>query len=182
MLFRSVTTPSGHPVAMVHCNNCLSDIDAWIKLLGEAGEALGASFDTRTLYTRLLTRALEADPDCGGLLAFNYVSGEPVTGFEDGRPLFLRLPDAQFTLANFIRTHLYSACAALKIGMDILENEHAALDSITGHGGFFKEPVVGQRMMAAALNTPVTVLETASEGGPWGMAILAAYKIGRAHV
>lgn len=171
-----VTTPSGHPVAMVHCNNCLSDIDAWIKLLGEAAEALGASFDTPALYTKLLNRALSGDADCGGLLSYNYISGEHVTGFNEGRPLFMRMPDARFNLDNFMRTHLFSACASLKIGMDILiEKENAALDSLTGHGGFFKEPLVGQRVMAAALGAPVTVMETAGEGGPWGMAVLAAY-------
>lgn len=171
-----VTTPSGDPVAMVHGNNCLSDLDAWVKLLGEAAGLLGAEFDTRTLYSKLLNRALESDTDCGGLLSYNYVSGEPVTGLESGRPLFMRLPDASFTLANFMRTHLYSALATLKIGMKILlDDEGAALDSITGHGGFFKDANVGLRIMAAAMEAPVKVMATAGEGGPWGMAILAAY-------
>ncbi len=171
-----VTTPSGDAVAMVHCNNCLGDLDAWVKLLGEAGQLLGARFDTKTLYSKLLTSALEADADCGGLLSYNYISGEHVTGFHEGRPLFMRMPEAQFSLSNFMRTHLYSACASLKIGMKILlEKEGAALDSITGHGGFFKDAYVGQRIMAAAMGAPVTVMATAGEGGPWGIAILAAY-------
>lgn len=171
-----VTTPSGDPVAMVHCNNCTSDIDAWVKLLGEAASFLGAEFDINVLYEKLFNSALNGDADCGGLLSYNYFSGEPVTGFSEGRPLFMRLPDADFSLANFMKVHLYSACASLKIGMDtLLEKEQAILDSITGHGGFFKIPVVGQRVMAAALGAPVSVMATAGEGGPWGMAILAAY-------
>lgn len=175
-----VTTPSGDPVAMVHCNNCLGDLDAWVKLLGEAGRLLGASFDTRTLYSSLLNNALTGDADCGGLLSYNYISGEHVTGLEEGRPLFVRAQDASFTLANFMRTHLYSALASLKLGMKILlEDEGAALDSITGHGGFFKDANVGLRIMAAAMGAPVTVMATAGEGGPWGMAILAAYMINK---
>jgi len=170
-----VTTPSGDPVAMAHCNNFLSDIDAWVKLFGEVGQALGVQFKTSALYSALYNAALEGDADCGGLMANNYISGEHVTGFTEGRPLFMRLPEAKFILANFMRTQLYSACASLKIGMDILSGEHVELDSIMGHGGFFKEPVVGQRVMAAALGAPVTVMSTAGEGGPWGMAILAAY-------
>lgn len=170
-----VTTPSGEPVAMIHCNNFLGDIDAWVKLLGDAAKALGAEFDTDKIYGTLYKSALEGDADCGGLLSFNYISGEHITGFTEGRPLFMRLPDAKLSLPNFMRTHLYSACASLKIGMDILFRENVKLDSMTGHGGFFKVPVVGQKIMAAALGAPVTVMETASEGGPWGMAILAAY-------
>jgi sugar (pentulose or hexulose) kinase len=171
-----VTTPSGDAVAMVHCNNCTSDLDAWVRLLGEAAGLMGASFDTGMLYGKLLSQALEGDADCGGLLSYNYISGEHVTDFSEGRPLFLRTPDAAFSLANFMRTHLYSACASLKIGMKILlEKENAALDSITGHGGFFKVPGVGQRIMAAVMGAPVTVMTTAGEGGPWGMAVLAAY-------
>ena len=170
-----VTTPSGDPVAMVHCNNFLSDIDAWVKLLGDAAASLGAQFDTDKLYSTLYTLALEGDADCGGLMANNYISGEHVTGFTEGRPLFMRLPSASLSLPNFMRTHLCSACASLNIGMDILFGEHVALDSIMGHGGFFKVPGVGQRIMAAALGAPVNVMATASEGGPWGMAILASY-------
>jgi sugar (pentulose or hexulose) kinase len=170
-----VTTPSGDPVAMVHCNNFLSDIDAWVKLLGDAAKALGAEFDINTLFSTLYNMALEGDADCGGLMANNYVSGEPITGFADGRPLFMRTPGASFNLQNFMRAHLCSACASLKIGMDILFEEQVEIDSIIGHGGFFKVPSVGQRIMAAALGAPVSVMATASEGGPWGMAILAAY-------
>lgn len=170
-----VTTPCGDPAAMVHCNNCSNDIDAWTALFKEAAEALGAKFDTNTLYHTLLSLALSGDTDCGGLLAYNYLSGESVTGFNEGRPLFVRLPDARFTLANFIRAQLFAACGTLRAGMDILGKENIALSSVTGHGGFFKVEGVGQRVMAAALNTPVTVMETAGEGGPWGMAILAAY-------
>ncbi len=175
-----VTTPSGDPVAMVHCNNCLGDLDAWVKLLGEAGKLLGAEFDTKTLYNKLLNNALNGDADCGGLLSYNYISGEHVTELEEGRPLFVRMPDASFSLANFMRTHLYSALASLKIGMKILlEDEGAAIDSITGHGGFFKDANVGLRIMAAAMGAPVTVMSTAGEGGPWGMAILAAYMMNK---
>ena len=170
-----VTTPAGDPVAMVHCNNFLSDIDAWVKLLGEAAKALGAQFDTNKLYNTLYTLALEGDADCGGLMTSNYISGEHVTGFTEGRPLVMRLPGANFNLSNFMRAQLCSACASLKIGMDILFGEQVELDSIMGHGGFFKVPGVGQRVMAAALSAPVNVMATASEGGPWGMAILAAY-------
>jgi sugar (pentulose or hexulose) kinase len=170
-----VTTPSGDPVAMVHCNNFLSDIDAWVKLIGDAAKALGAKFDTNELYSTLFRSALEGDADCGGLLSYNYISGEHVTGFASGRPLFMRGADTKLSLPNFMRTHLCSACASLKIGMDILFGEHVRLDSITGHGGFFKVPRVGQSVMAAALGAPVSVMATASEGGPWGMAILAAY-------
>jgi sugar (pentulose or hexulose) kinase len=171
-----VTTPAGDAVAMVHCNNCTGDLDAWVKLLGEAAGLLGASFDTSALYGKLLGEALSGDADCGGLLSYNYISGEHVTGFAEGRPLFMRQPNAVLSLANFMRTQLYSACASLKIGMRILlEKENASLDSITGHGGFFKVPGVGQRIMAAVMGAPVTVMATAGEGGPWGMAVLAAY-------
>ncbi len=170
-----VTTPVGDPVAMVHCNNCTSEIDAWVDLMGEAASALGAKFDADKLYTTLFNAALRGEADCDGMLAYNYFAGEPVTGFDEGRPLFVRKPGSRLTLANFMRSQLYGAIATLKLGMDILSNEQVAIDSITGHGGYFKTSGVGQRMMAAALNTPVTVMETAGEGGPWGMAILAAY-------
>ena len=175
-----VTTPSGDPVAMVHCNNCTSDIDAWIRLFGEAAAALGAQFDERTLYRTLYQSALNGAPDGGGLMAYNYLSGEPVTGLDEGRPLLIRKPDAAFTLANVMRAHLTSACASLRIGMDILAAEQVKLDAMTGHGGFFKAGEIGQKIMSAALNTPVTVMKTAGEGGPWGMAVLAAYMRNRA--
>ena len=170
-----VTTPDGAAVAMVHCNNCTSDIDAWIRLFGEAATALGAEYDERTLYQTMYKKALEGTPDCGGIMAFNYLSGEPVTNLDEGRPLLFRKPDATFSLANVMRAHLTSACASLRIGMDILDAEHVELDAMTGHGGFFKAEGIGQKIMSAALGTPVTVMETAGEGGPWGMAVLAAY-------
>ncbi len=172
-----VTTPSGDPVAMVHCNNFLSDIDAWAKLLGEAAKSLGAEFNNDKLYATLYNIAMKGDLDCGGLLAYNYLSGESITGFDEGRPMFIRMPDAKFSLANFMRVHLSSACVPLKIGMDILFDEDVKLDSIIGHGGFFKVHGVGQRIMAAALGVPIKIISTAGEGGPWGMAILAAYMI-----
>ncbi|HAX39326.1 MAG TPA: ATPase [Clostridiales bacterium] len=170
-----VTTPAGDPVAMVHCNNCTSDIDAWIRLFDEAATALGAAYDERTLYQTLYKKALEGAPDCGGIMAFNYLSGEHVTNLEEGRPLLFRKPDAAFSLANVMRAHLTSACASLRIGMDILSAEHVKLDAMTGHGGFFKAEGIGQKIMSAALGTPVTVMATAGEGGPWGIAVLAAY-------
>ena len=171
-----VTTPSGDPVAMVHCNNCTSDLNAWVGLFGEFAKASGTEMDADKLFGTLYTKALEGDADCGGLLAYNYLSGEHVTGFDEGRPLFVRTPESRFNLANFMRTHLYTSLCALKTGMDILfGKEKVELDSIYGHGGFFRTGNVGQRIMSAALNTPVTVMKTAGEGGPWGMALLAAY-------
>lgn len=171
-----VTTPSGAPVAMVHCNNCTSDINAWVELFGEFAEAAGFSMDKNTLYTLLFQKALEGDSDCGGLLSYNYLSGEGVTDLNAGRPLFTRLPDSTVTLANFMRTHLYSALATLKIGLDILtKEEHVKIDRLYGHGGYFKTPVVGQKILSAAVNAPVSVMESAGEGGPYGMALLAGY-------
>ena len=171
-----VTTPSGDPVAMVHCNNCTSDLNAWVGLFGEFAKAYGMDMDADKLFRTLYTKALEGDADCGGLLAYNYISGEHVTGFDEGRPLFVRRPDNKFNLANFMRAHLYTSLCALKTGMDILlVQEGVALDKIHGHGGFFRTGNVGQRIMSAALETPVEVLKTAGEGGPWGMALLAAY-------
>lgn len=171
-----VTTPDGKPVAMVHCNNCTSDLDAWVRLFRELHETLGGRVEKSALYDALYNAALAGDADCGGLMACNYVSGEPITGFEQGRPLFARTPDSRFTLANFMRTLLFSAMGTLKIGMDILTGqEKVRLDQISGHGGLFKTKGVGQRLMAAALNVPVTVMESAGEGGAWGIALLAAY-------
>jgi sugar (pentulose or hexulose) kinase len=171
-----VTTPSGKPVAMVHCNNCTSDLDAWVGLFGEATEALGAKPDKSTLYNALYQKALQGDADCGGLISCNYYSGEHITGFDQGRPLFARMPDGKLTLANFMRAHLYSAISTLKLGMDILtEKEHVCLDELLGHGGLFKVPGVAQQLMATALNVPVTVMNTAGEGGAWGIALLAMY-------
>jgi sugar (pentulose or hexulose) kinase len=173
-----VTTPDGMPVAMVHCNNCTSDLNAWVKLFDEFAETFGMKIDRNELYGKLYRKALEADTDCGGLISYNFFSGEPVVGLNEGRPLFVRTPDADFTLANFMRAHLYSALATLKVGNDILlKKENVTVDSLMGHGGLFKTPVVGQQILAVALNAPVTVMDTASEGGPWGMAVLAAYMI-----
>lgn len=171
-----VTTPDGMPVAMVHCNNCTSDLNAWVNLFGECAESFGVKIDKNELYGVLYRKALEGAADCGGVTAYNYFSGEPITGLDAGRPMVVRTPDADFSLANFMRSHLYSAVATLKIGMDILlKEEHVAVDSLMGHGGFFKTPVVGQRVMAAGMNAPITVMDTASEGGAWGIAILAAF-------
>ena len=175
-----VTTPSGKPVAMVHCNTCTSDLDAWVRLLGEMAEAAGAPLKKPQLYDLFYEKALAGDPDCGGLVNYNYYSGEPVTGVDGGRPLFMRRPDAKLTLANFARAQLYSAMATLKLGMDILfDKENVKVDTLLGHGGLFKTPVVGQRLLAGALNVPVAVMETAGEGGPWGMAVLAAYRVNK---
>ena len=165
-----VTTPSGDTVAMVHCNNCTSDLNAWVGLFREFAENFGINVDMNELFGKLYNKALEGDKDCGGLLAYNYFSGEPVTGANEGRPLFVRKPDAHFNLANFMRTHLYAALATLKIGLDILlKEEKVKVDRIYGHGGLFKTKGVGQGILAAAMDAPVAVMETAGEGGPWGM-------------
>lgn len=171
-----VTTPTGEPVAMVHCNNCTSDLNAWVNLFKECLEAFGIEVDMNDLYGTLYRKALEGDADCGGLLAYNYFSGEHITGFEEGRPLFARRPDSRFDLANFMRVHLFTSLGALKTGMDILmKEEHVQLDKMLGHGGLFKTKGVGQQIMAASIDTPVFVMETAGEGGAWGMALLASY-------
>ncbi len=176
-----VTTPAGAPVAMVHCNNCTSDINAWVNLLSEFAQFIGAPQDKGALFTMLFRKALEGDADCGGLVSYNYFSGEGVTDLDEGRPVFARTPDASFTLANFMRTHILSALATLKIGLDILtKEENVQVDKLYGHGGFFKTPGVGQRMLSAAIGAPVSCMETAGEGGPYGMALLAAYMIRKA--
>ncbi len=173
-----VTTPAGRPVAMVHCNNCTSDINAWAGLFAEFAEAIGIPMKKRQLYPLLFEKALQGDPDCGGLLSYNYLSGEGVTDFNEGRPVFARRPDAQLNLANFMRTHLLSALATLKIGLDILTGEeNVPIERIYGHGGYFKTPVIGQRMLSAAIGAPVSVMKTAGEGGPYGMALLCAYML-----
>ena len=173
-----VTTPAGAPVAMVHCNNCTSDINAWVNLFAEYSELMGLPVNKGELFTKLFRKALEGDADCGGLMSFNYFSGEGVTDLDEGRPLFTRMPNASFTLANFMRTHLLSALATLKIGLDILtKTEQVPIDKLYGHGGFFKTPGVGQRMLSAAVGAPVSVMETAGEGGPYGMALLCAYML-----
>ncbi|MCR4608452.1 MAG: FGGY-family carbohydrate kinase [Eubacterium sp.] len=171
-----VTTPVGDDVAMVHCNNCTSDINAWARIFREYSEAMGIEVDTNKLYTTMFKAALGGAADCGGLMGFNYFSGEPVTGFEEGRPLFTRKVNADFSFANFMRLHLYSAVSTLKVGLDILlRDEGVKVDKLFGHGGFFKTPEVGQRIMSAAAGGPITVMETAGEGGAWGMAVLALY-------
>ena len=175
-----VTTPTGKAVAMVHCNNCTNDSNAWVGLLQEAACLLGAEPSTGEVYTKLYEKALQGDPDCGGVLVCNYMAGEGVTHLDEGRPLVARRPDSKFTLANFFRATLYATMSTLKIGMDILAEEKVAIDSLTGHGGLFKTPVVGQKFMAAACNASVTCMETAGEGGPYGMALLAAYKANKA--
>lgn len=173
-----VTTPAGAPVAMVHCNNCTSDINSWVNIFSEFADAIGANVDRGKMFTLLFNKALEGDADCGGLLSYNYFSGEGVTDIDEGRPLFVREQNARFTLANFMRTHMLSALATLKIGLDILtKEENVKVEKLYGHGGYFKTPEVGQRMLSAAVNAPVSVMETAGEGGPYGMALLCAYML-----
>lgn len=173
-----VTTPDGSLVAMVHCNNCTSDLNAWVGLFKEYQQLLGVEVDMNDLFGKLYNAALEGDPDCGGLLAYNYFSGEPVVGLADGRPLFVRSATDRFNLANFMRANLYASVAVLKIGNDILFNEEkVGVDRLTGHGGLFKTPGVGQRILAAALNSPISVMETAGEGGAWGIALLASFMV-----
>ncbi len=170
-----VTTPTGKPVAMVHCNNCTNDMNAWASVLKETAQLFGADPSTGELYTKLYEKSLEGEPDCGGITVYNYMAGEGVTHLDAGRPMVIRRPDSKFTLANFLRAQLYSTMATLAVGMDILAKENVAIDCLMGHGGLFKTPVVGQKYLAAACNTPVTCMETAGEGGPYGMALLAAY-------
>ena len=173
-----VTTPDGSLVAMVHCNNCTSDINAWVKIFKEFQELLGVPVDMNQLYVNLFNEALKGDADCGGIISYNYISGEPVTGLQDGRPIVVRSASNKFNLANFMRAHLYGAIGVLKLGNDILlKEEKVQVDRITGHGGYFTTPIVGQRMLAAALNSPISVMETAGEGGAWGIALLAGYVV-----
>jgi len=175
-----VTTPAGDPVAMSHANNCTSDINAWVSLFGEAAALLGVSAEPGRLFSALFREALKGDADCGGLMTYGYLSGEGITGLEEGCPLFFRTPDSRFTLANFMRAQLLSALCALRIGMNILtDREGIRVKVLMGHGGFFKTPGVGQQLMADAMETPVSCLETAGEGGPWGIALLAAYLLRR---
>ena len=171
-----VTTPDGKPVAMVHCNNCTSDLNAWVNIFKEFAEAFGMKVDMNDLFGTLYNKALEGDADCGGLMSYNFFAGEPVVGFDEGRPLFVRMPDSKFNLANFMRANLYASLEVLKVGMDILlKEEKVVVDEILGHGGLFKTKGVGQSILAAALDTPVSVMETAGEGGAWGIALLASY-------
>ncbi len=175
-----VTTPTGNLVGMVHCNNCTSDLNAWVALFKEFAECLGSEVKRSEVFDILYYKALEADVDCGGLLAYNYFSGEHITGFEEGRPLFVRTPDSKFSLANFMRTHLFTSLGALKVGLDILlKEEGVKVDRIYGHGGLFKTKGVGQGFMAAAMNSPVSLMETAGEGGAWGIALLASYMLNK---
>ncbi|MCH5349490.1 MAG: FGGY-family carbohydrate kinase [Oscillospiraceae bacterium] len=173
-----VTTPDGAPVAMVHCNNCCSELDAWVNMFGEFSALTGHSLDKSQLYETLYKNALKGDADCGGVIAYNYLSGEPVTGVESGRPMYFRAPDSKMSLANFFRAELYSSLSALRYGMDILfEKERVSAEQFTGHGGLFKVEGVAQQFLADALDTPVSVMKTAGEGGSWGMALLAAYML-----
>jgi len=171
-----VATPSGKPVAMAHTNTCSSEIDAWVNLVADTAKIMGWNVDMNQLYTTLFRKALEGAPDCSGIISFNYFAGEPLTGTETGRPLLVRLPESNMNIANFMRSQLYGAIATLKIGMDMLKREEQVeSDKLLGHGGYFKTAGVGQQILADALNVPITTMETAGEGGPWGMALLAAY-------
>ena len=173
-----VTTPDGSLVAMVHCNNCTSDLNAWVNLFKEYQQLLGIPVDMNEVFGKLYNNALTGDADCGGLIAYNYISGEPVTGLAEGRPMFVRSANDKFNLANFMRANLYASVGVLKIGNDILFNEeHVKVDRITGHGGLFKTKGVGQRVLAAAINSPISVMETAGEGGAWGIALLASFLV-----
>jgi sugar (pentulose or hexulose) kinase len=176
-----VTTPAGDLVAMVHCNNGASELNSWVGLFADFAEALGMEVDTATIFETLFTAALDGAPDGGGLMAFNYLSGEPITELDEGRPLFLRAPDSTLNLANFMRVQLFAALATLRIGMDVLQrDEGVPLDRMFAHGGLFKTKGVAQGFLAAAIDTPVSVGATAAEGGAWGIATLAAFAAGRA--
>ena len=173
-----VTTPDGAAVAMVHCNNCTSDINAWVNLFGEFGKMMGYDIKMGDLFTKLYSAALDGDPDCGGLLSYNFISGEPVVNVEEGKPMVTRTAESRFTLPNFMRMHMYSALGALKVGLDLLlKEEGVKVDKMLGHGGYFKTPVVGQKIAAAAVGAPVSVMETAGEGGAWGIGLLAEYML-----
>ena len=175
-----VTTPTGNLVAMVHCNNCTSDLNAWVGIFKEFAESMGMKVDMNQLFGTLYRKAMEGDADCGGLLSYNYFSGEHITGFEEGRPMFVRTPESKFNLANFMRVHLFTSLGALKTGMDILlKEEGVKLDKILGHGGLFKTKGVGQNLLSGAIHTPVSVMETAGEGGAWGIAVLASYLVNK---
>lgn len=176
-----VTTPTGRPVAMVHCNNCCTDLDYWVSMFTEFANASGSDLTKPQIYDVLYNKALESDADCGGLVNYNYFSGEPVAHLQDGRPLFARAQNSRFNLANFMRSQIYSTMATLRMGMEILEKENVKIDCLMGHGGLFKTPVVGQKLMAGAMNTLVAVMETAGEGGAWGIAVLARYCVDKMH-
>lgn len=172
-----VTTPVGSQVGMVHCNSCTSDINAWVALFREFGDIMGFHTDPGEVFTRLFKKAMEGEKDCGGIVSFNYFAGEPVTGLSEGRPMLIRTPDARMNMANFMRAQIYASLETLKAGMDIMNREHVAIDEVYGHGGLFKTEGVGQNLLAAAIHAPVTVMETAGEGGAWGIALLAEYAL-----
>ena len=174
-----VTTPVGKQVGMVHCNSCTSDINAWVYLFREFAEMMGLKTDAGDVYTRLFRKALEGEKDCGGLVSFNYFAGEPITGLSEGRPMLIRTPDAKMNMANFMRTQIYASLETLKAGMEIMNREKVAIDEVYGHGGLFKTEGVGQNLLAAAIHAPVTVMETAGEGGAWGIALLAEYCVNK---
>ena len=176
-----VTTPDGAPVAMVHCNNGASELDAWVGVFCEFADAAGSPVERSQAFTTLFRAALDGEPDCGGLVAFNYLSGEPITDLEEGRPLVLRSPGSTFSLANFMRAQLFGSLATLRVGMDVLTNaEQVRLDRMFAHGGLFTTKGVAQRFLAAAIDTPVVVGDIAAEGGAWGIAVLAAFRARRA--
>ena len=170
-----VTTPTGKQVAMVHCNSCTSDINAWVDLFREFASLMGFETDRGQVYTELFRKAMEGEKDGGGLVSFNYYAGEPVTGFQEGRPMLIRLPDAKMNIANFMRVQIYASMETLKAGMEILSSEKVTIDRVYGHGGLFKTRGVAQNLLAAAIHAPVTVMETAGEGGAWGIAVLADF-------
>lgn len=172
-----VTTPVGDSVAMVHVNNCTSDINAWVELFKDVLDTFGFDVDQDTLYKTLFEKSLKGDSEVGKLLSFNYLSGEHITGFREGRPLLVRQNDSTFNVNNIMKMNLFSSLATLRVGMDVLRGEEIKVDSITGHGGLFKTPYVGQVMLASAINTPITTLASASEGGPYGMALLTNYMV-----
>ncbi|MDD2428776.1 MAG: FGGY-family carbohydrate kinase [Eubacteriales bacterium] len=174
-----LTTPGGKPVAMVHCNNGTNDMNAWVKVLRETAALFGVEVSPGEAFTKLYQKSLEGAADAGGILVFNYLAGEGVTSFNEGRPMVIRTPGSSFTLANFLRAQLYSSMATLRIGMDLLSQENVAIDRLMGHGGLFKTPIVAQRYLAAACNVPVTCMETAGEGGPYGMALLTAFMLNK---
>lgn len=172
-----VTTPAGDLVAMVHCNNGASEIADWADLFISFARGLGSEASVGQIYDTFLNAALEGEADAGGLLAYNYLSGEPITGLEEGRPLVVRKPDSTFSLANFARAQVYSMFGTLTLGMRVLEEEHVRLDRMYAHGGIYKTQGVAQRFLAAAVGAPVSIATTASEGGSWGMAVLAQYML-----
>ncbi|HIZ21809.1 MAG TPA: FGGY-family carbohydrate kinase [Candidatus Blautia faecigallinarum] len=176
-----VTTPAGDLVAMAHSNNCTSDLNAWVGVFKEFAEAMGMKVDMNKLFETLYNKAMEGEVDCGGLLSYCYFSGEHMTGFEEGRPMFVRSPESRFTLANFMRTNLYTCLGAMRVGLNILfDKENVKVDRLLGHGGLFKTKGVGQQILADAVNAPVSVMETAGEGGAWGIALLASYLVNKA--